>query len=791
MRKSILAAVCLTVLPGFSAVAKPLRTVTHWAANTYGTPGPHIQNYLEDMRVDPDGKVWTYCGYDEGGNQFALFDRNGKVIGRDHRIYVRSDTVKTKNGVTWKIVNFYGRGFKGNIAPPPVGDSAPRIVSTQGDTLFSDSVNALRKYGDSIKNRGELPWIVDPTAISVTNDGRLMVASNGPDQNVRLVKVPLGGVPRMDTTTFIGDTGGVFVAGRNGEIPGQAGDHRFWGIRGLGMDSTGRVYVGMTGMPMQVGGGADIRSFTGFDTRAANGRVVKSSLVWKAQGLAFVNTADFDPDSNGTSLYKNAERFHMDWSQAPGKSWSLAAVTLDPFKYPQDPRLNHSLEETWVRRIGGKLFQFNSDMYGSYLIVTRFEPGSEIGIPVAWFNTGANSVSEVTALGIHPTWDPSGNNWMKRWMWVDKNKDGNFQADEFSTYSWPCFMASGFTLKENGDLVMGCNDFYTFPSNGLVDGIPGWSVATLKTTSFTDVMGRDTLWPKDVRLYSGYLTDGKEYRMAAVPKSDAMLVATGSMETYFNIVVRVDNWSVPARRKVSWATPVDFKFPTDGQIHLDVNSDTTVAPMSIAADSQYMYINYLDKAPDTTLWTYDNFWYQRKEPRKGTVRGEITVWDMLHLDAKGRPLHVGFIVPDTNVGFQAGANDLWYTMNVAVQADGTRLITAEEDGWGKVLVHKWCPDGAKCSGGTAGTIDPSFKPASRIGATVRGRDILLRNLPTGTVVSLLDARGRRVSTSATGIGATGSSEGMIPVATSVASGLYIVRIEQAGERPIHLSVPVP
>lgn len=372
----------LCPLATFAAVAKPLPTTTHWVANTNGMPAPHIQNYLEGMRVDPDGTIWTYCGYDEGGNQFATFDRDGNVTGRDHRIYVRSDTVKTKNGVTWKILHFYGRGFNGNVAPAPVGDSAPRIVSSRGDTLFSDSANALRKYGDSIAHRSELPWIVDPTAISVTNDGRLMVASNGPDQNVRLVKVPLGGVPRMDTTTFLGDTGGVFSAGRQGEIPGQAGgDHRFWGIRGLGMDSSGRVYMGMTGMPMQVGGGADIRSFTGFDTRAANGTVVHSTLIWKRQGLAFVNTADFDPDSNGTSVFKNAERFHMDWSQGPGRSWSLAGVTIDPFKYPQDPRLNHSLEETWVRRIGGELFQFNSDMYGSDLIVTRFEPAAKSGSP--------------------------------------------------------------------------------------------------------------------------------------------------------------------------------------------------------------------------------------------------------------------------------------------------------------------------------------------------------------------------------------------------------------------------
>jgi len=767
-------------LSAFSAETTPLHSTTHWVANSSGLAGPHVQNFLEGMSVDPDGKVWTYCGYDEGGNQFSLLDRDGNIIARDHRIHVRSDTVRTRDGVTWKIAHYYGRAFMGNVAPPPVGDSAPLIVSTAGDTIFSDSIRALTKYGDSIHNPAELVWIEDPTALGVSTDGLLMVGSNGLDQNVRLVKIPKGGVPRFDTVRSLGVKGGVFA----GPIPGLAGDRRFWGIRGLGMDSSGRVYVGNTGMPMQVGGGTDIRCFDHWDSA---GRM--ANLVWKAQGLAFVNTADFDPDSNGTSVYKNATRFHMDWTQAPGKSWSLAAVTVDPFRHPNDPRLNHSLEETWTRRIGGKVFQFNSDMYGSHIVVTRFEPGSEIGIPVAWFKTGDNGLGEVNTEGIQPTWDPSGDNWKKRWMWVDRNGDGKFQADEFSVIELPCYVASGVVVRQNGDIVIGCGDFYTIPANGLVNGIPGWSAAAIQDEDWTKIMGRDSLWPTPLRLYSGWLTDGKEYRMAEVPGQDAMLVATGSMETYFHIVVRVDHWSDPAQRKVAWATAVEHKFPTDNSVHLDVNSDTTFAPMSLIADRRFLYVNYLDKGPDTIRWTYDDFWYHRQLPQRGTVRGEITVWDMRNLRPDGTPARVGTIVPDTNVGFQAGANDLWHTLNVTVQSDGTRLISAEEDGWGKILIHRWCPDGETCSRTTS--VHHAI-PHPDLLWRVRGRHVQVRATTPGSAgseLSIYDLRGRQVLRWSANENAPSSEWTTLGVLPS--GGVFLVRRGQSGSFEPGSAISVP
>lgn len=690
---------------------------------------------------------------------------------------IRSDSLVTKNGTTWIVRNFYGRAFLGKTGPGPTGMAGAMIVSSKGDTIFSDSALAAAKYGKSISNPKELPWIVDPTAMAETNDGRLLVASNGPDQNVRVIKVPLGGPPRFDTILSLGVKGGVFA----GPVPGRAGDRRFWGIRGLGTDSVGRIYVGNTGMPMQVGGGTDIRCFNRLDSATPTG-LDTAKLVWKVQGLAFVNTADFDPDSNGTSVYKNAERFHMDWTQPPGRSWSLAAVTIDPFKYPNDPRLNQSLEEVWVRRIGGKLFLFLGDMTGSGIHVIRFEPGSEIGIPVARFGMTDPSLNDPWAKGIAPTWDPKvGENWKLRWMWVDRNGDGHYQADEFSTFKVDC-PPSGTSISDFGDILFGCGDVSTIPSNGLdANGIPAWDAAKITKVPASDLFPVDTTFPPDVRLGAGYLMNGRQYRMHYIARSDAMLITSGRKATFFDAVARWDDWSKPSR-KLSWVAPIDCKWPSDGKdVSLDVNSWDAISPVSITADTQYLYVNYLDKGPDTVVV---NMIQDPTQLIWGTsrtaLRGEITVWDMKHLTQHydsttkkswPRPTRVGAIIPDSGVGHRAGATDVWYSLNVMVRSDGARLISAEEDGWGKVFIHRWCPEGEACAKSLGAKPERFMNSGLRFVAS--GRDVrILGGILPGTRIMATDLRGRRVA---------GWTSGSEPAISLPSTGLFLLEVRQDGQ----------
>jgi hypothetical protein len=183
------------------------------------------------------------------------------------------------------------------------------------------------------------------------------------------------------------------------------------------------LYVGNTGIPEQTMGGTDIRAFSPTD----------STLLWQVQGLAFVNTADADPASDGKDVYLNAKHFRMDFNQPPGKSWSLKAVTLDPFRFPNDPRLTIPMESVWERRISGKRFQYLTNMPGGFLYVARFTDSSEIGIPTAFFCL-ADDRQSGWGSDSAPQWTRNETNKRLRWYWVDRNGDGEAQKAEFGTW---------------------------------------------------------------------------------------------------------------------------------------------------------------------------------------------------------------------------------------------------------------------------------------------------------------------------------------------------------------------
>ena len=89
-------------------------------------------------------------------------------------------------------------------------------------------------------------------------------------------------------------------------------------------------------------------------------------------GLTFVDLADLDPASDA-DVYTKEEHFVLDYTKPPGHEWSYSGYTVDPRRYPDDPRLHLSPTHIWVRRIDGKRFLFVTDMTGEFLHVYRFD----------------------------------------------------------------------------------------------------------------------------------------------------------------------------------------------------------------------------------------------------------------------------------------------------------------------------------------------------------------------------------------------------------------------------------
>ncbi len=635
----------------------------HWLANTGGKPEDHVQNFITDMILYSDEQtreanplLLTASFWDEGGCGYCSYNtQNGgaqygkrewwKDTIRSDRVdyYARQPGTAPVFKTRCQIVHFWGRNFLMHQGPPPK-DSLPFVACSNGDTIYNNVVE-------------------DPSALTFDNDGNLLVADNGPDQDI---KIFAPGNPTKPIRTF-GNKGGVFVRSTQGDstrIPGQVGIRRFWGIRGLAVDSLGTVYVGNTGLPMQTMGGTDIRAFK-IQKNIITG-TNDTVLSWQQQGLAFVNVADADPASEGRDVYLNGKRFRMDYTKAAGKSWSLTGVTLDPFKYPKDPRLTTPMETEWVRRIGGKRFQYNTNMYGDFVYVARFTDTSEIAIPTAFICNYADPQAVLWADTL-PTWIRDESNKRNRWYWIDKNGDGNPQSNEFGIWETWSSYNQGLDIDEQGDIWFGGtgNVQPQFKGGGIfmlpVTGLQSNGVPNIRIDSV-------------VRFSVPFAENGGYVpRLKYIASKDRMYLATATNAWMSNRIYVYDDFvkSHPVAPRCS----VDLGYDTKGstEVHLDQGSDVMTLPISFTADSQYIYVGYLD-----------NGRYSRR-------RGEVTIYDANTCES------VGWMAPGKEMGNFAGTIDLVNGLNVTELTNGDRVVFEEEGGAGKVLAFKWTPMGQSAS----------------------------------------------------------------------------------------------
>jgi hypothetical protein len=490
-----------------------------------------------------------------------------------------------------------------------------------------------------------------PTSVAFDGSGRLWVADNGPDQNFKIFNVPASGTLTLATT--FGETGGVFA----GPTKGLTGEKRFWGPRGVGFGDNGEIIVGTSGIPGQTQGGTDVRAFDS-----------TGKFLWDVKAI-FMHAPDIDPSSNGTQIYTAGQRYEMDYSKAPGKSWRQAAVTLDPFRFPGDPRLMNAYDIAFIRVVNGQRFLFVSDMYGYDLAVFRFEADSDIAIPAAFIGIGGSQQGAAWTQGKAPVWDASlDENKNRRLMWRDTNGNGAVDAGEFSDVQMPQMFARGIDIDDNGNIwVAGMfnehNNGYRAGGNLIIPfgSIDGNGVPfSGSVQQFVDVPST-LISPEDQGITSG--------RMRYLAATDTLLMATGKGEDYYSSKIYIIdgylNSSHPTLR-----FKLDLGYNDLGSASTDIlQTDTSkmVLPNVFAVDADYIYVGYIDNGPDKK------------------VRGEITVYSMID----GHK--VGWIVPGAETNHFAGNFDMKVGIQVRKLADGTRIITAEENGGGKFMVYRWKP----------------------------------------------------------------------------------------------------
>lgn len=246
---------------------------------------------------------------------------------------------------------------------------------------------------------------VRPADLAIDAQGRLLVSDTGVSQQILMFEIVKNGSPKPCGT--VGALHGIF----GGPVAGRTGDKRFNHPCGVGADAAGNLYVANSG---GTGGGSTV-----LESYAPDGR-----LRWRRCGLFFVDLADLDTESEA-SIYSKEERFAVDFSKPAGQQTTYSAYTVNPWKYPDDPRLHIWSANAWFLKLQKRPLLFVSNMGQDYVQVYRFNAATdgETAIPAALFSKKHVKTKEDGWPRNQPE---SG-----AWCWTDRNGDGAMQREEY------------------------------------------------------------------------------------------------------------------------------------------------------------------------------------------------------------------------------------------------------------------------------------------------------------------------------------------------------------------------
>lgn len=768
-----------------------------WFGNTYsGKAGMNVQHDVADIFVTPEGELFTNVFWDEHGQNYGHYDKNGNLLrvggnshgwgyeggyavaanseyvyfGQnidnegDHLLNEKYDGSSDRwppaglhwYGVSRRLRSDISKGapFEGGLggSEGSVTEDCFLLVTTASnvdynrmeravtglyateDTLYvSDDFNDYIRVYDAqtmvhitdipFENPGQLTmdksgtlWVLQksesravpiteayetdlarvidlseavPTDIAVDSRGRLMVS----DASVHEQIILFGNLDTApEVVGYRGVDGGVFSG-----TPGLIGNGRFNQVGSIGADNDGNYYVTNTGTYVLIedsAGSTVIESYTEEDR-----------LRYRVYGPMFMDNAAPDPE-NKDEVYTRHEKFVFDRSRPEGRQAAYTAYTLNPHKYPEDPRLAiGSLSPIAVRWISGQKFLFMTDYYGYNLLVYRFneETDGEVAIPCGLFSSKNNLRGDYP-----PNLDRTKPN---AFVWVDHDGDARFDANEY-TYAPEDnrihYFGYGWTFAPDGTVFSGGthHDGYidqrilTFPLQEITEnGVPVWGFDDYSIESISELESiRRAQYDsdEDVMYFSGFQSLGD------VGERDR-----DAGDTF----IRVDNWSTPNERAVAYTAPLDRETIT-------VQERFTSAPLGFSLAGDYLFTIDATFCYGAKIYIYDK--------STGALADTIRY--------------------DEDYG-AIGYMDIPNAITASYLGDGKYDLFLEDDGASKILHYSWeeIPFDASnrmlavnadvISGGEAVYNDyayPQFAP-SAIAGLEAGDSILYRG------ISLLDA----------------------------------------------------
>jgi hypothetical protein len=452
----------------------------------------------------------------------------------------------------------------------------------------------------------------------VDGKGRLLVADAGVDQQVKIYS-DLDQIPALSGT--FGTKGGIFA----GPVCGQFGDLRFNKPTGVGTDSEGNIYVASSG---SVSGGSTVIECYRPDGKCA----------WRVLGLTFVDLAALDPGSD-VDVFSKEEHFVLDYSKAAGAEWAYRSYTVNPWKYPDDPRLHLSPTNALVRRIGGQKFLFVSDMTGEFLHVYRFNAKSdgETAIPCALFG------KHRARGGSYPPHQPD----KGEWLWLDANANGSIDEGEYRTGSERDF-GSILVPDDRGSIWSAVGrQIRCLPIQELdAHGIPQWdftkAVMSPQPPELDQVRRVHYCADSNVMLLGG--NKGADHNQHWKPMGPVLCC--------------YDRWNTE-QQKLRWQMILPYEAGAKGH--------ESAEPVSFDVAGDYVFIAYT----------------------RG-LKSEGLKWAFVRIYRLADASFAGNLSCENDLG-EIGLLDLVQSVSASKRADGEYVVLLEDDAKAKIVMFRWRP----------------------------------------------------------------------------------------------------